>query len=67
MLGNTLGAPTGRGLQAAGIIIPMLPPALPLATRRWHRYPKSGSKRLILLVPGERIELPTNGLQNRRS
>jgi hypothetical protein len=24
-------------------------------------------KSLILLVPGERIELPTNGLQNRRS
>jgi hypothetical protein len=25
------------------------------------------SKSLILLVPGERIELPTNGLQNRCS
>jgi hypothetical protein len=25
------------------------------------------AKQLILLVPGERIELPTNGLQNRCS
>ena len=28
---------------------------------------KIQSKSLILLVPGERIELPTNGLQNRCS
>jgi hypothetical protein len=29
--------------------------------------PEASAKHLILLVPGERIELPTNGLQNRCS
>jgi hypothetical protein len=31
------------------------------------RLPKLVSKLLISLVPGERFELPTNGLQNRCS
>ena len=35
------------------------------ATRR--RPPGNASKSLALMVPGERIELPTNGLQNRCS
>jgi hypothetical protein len=39
---------------------PAVTPALP-----W--LPVVSTKSLILLVPGERIELPTNGLQNRCS
>jgi hypothetical protein len=37
------------------------------STRRSRCPPPPVGKSLILLVPGERIELPTNGLQNRCS
>ena len=46
-----------------------LDPALGRFVAQYATYSAggNGTKLLILLVPGERIELPTNGLQNRCS
>jgi hypothetical protein len=69
---TSLRASVSSDLRAMGVVsvfLHLLQSSHTLPDRDfWEDYGRQNSpKPLILLVPGERIELPTNGLQNRCS